>query len=45
VVGCEHRASDPPLRRGRRDGSDPNRVFCSECAEALVETGELESDQ
>jgi hypothetical protein len=37
VVGCSHRSDSPPMRRGRRDGSDPTRVFCSECADVLVE--------
>jgi hypothetical protein len=42
VVGCGHRADPPPMRFGRQDGTDPGRVFCSECAEVLVEPLEAE---
>jgi hypothetical protein len=30
------------MRRGRRDGSDPARVFCSECADVLVEPADAD---
>jgi hypothetical protein len=42
VVACGHRASPPPMRLGRCDGTDAERIFCSECAEVLVEPLEAE---
>jgi len=42
VVGCKHRSDPAPMRHGRRDGSDPARVFCDECADVLLEPVDLE---
>lgn len=36
VIECEHRSSPRPMMRGRGDGSEVHRVFCSECAETLI---------
>lgn len=35
AIECGHRfgAAEPAMRRGRSDGSDRHRVFCTECAE------------
>jgi hypothetical protein len=33
VIDCTDRCTPPPMRRGRRDGSDPHRVFCADCAD------------
>ncbi len=35
MIACPHRPQPPPMRRGRRDGSDLHRVFCSDCAAPL----------
>ncbi len=35
VIACAHRRTPTWLRRGRRDGSAPARVFCGECADVL----------
>jgi hypothetical protein len=33
VIDCAHRATPAAMRRGRLDGSDRQRIFCSECAD------------
>ena len=42
VVACSHRADRPPMRSGRHDNSDGNRVFCDECAEVFREPAEAD---
>jgi hypothetical protein len=32
LITCAHRQSPPPIRAGRRDGSEPHRMFCSDCS-------------
>jgi hypothetical protein len=34
VIDCAHRSGPAPVRIGRRDGCDPHRTFCDECAES-----------
>ncbi len=35
VIDCRHRNGAVWLRRGRVDGSAPQRIFCIECADVL----------
>jgi hypothetical protein len=37
VIECSHRSDRPSLASGRLDGSDPHRIFCSECADVLLD--------